>query len=48
MSGLAVVSLSGTIPAFMSQFAFGAPATNPASATTTSWSSSNFPAGTTG
>src|SRR5271154_6233145 len=29
MSGLAVVSLSGTIPAFMSQFAFGAPATNP-------------------
>jgi len=29
MSGLAVVSLSGTIPAFMSQFAFGTPATNP-------------------
>jgi len=30
MSGLAVVSLSQTIPSFMSQFAFGAPATNPA------------------
>jgi uncharacterized protein (DUF1501 family) len=29
MSGLAVVSLSGTLPSFMSQFAFGAPATNP-------------------
>jgi uncharacterized protein (DUF1501 family) len=29
MSGLAVVSLSGSIPAFMSQFAFGLPATNP-------------------
>ncbi len=29
MSGLAVVSLGGTMPAFMSQFAFGAPATNP-------------------
>jgi uncharacterized protein (DUF1501 family) len=29
LSGLAVVSLSGTMPAFMGQFAFGAPATNP-------------------
>jgi uncharacterized protein (DUF1501 family) len=29
MSGLAVVSLSGTMPAFMSQFAFGAPAVDP-------------------
>src|ERR1700749_2788926 len=29
LSTAAVVSLSGTLPAFMSQFAFGAPATNP-------------------
>lgn len=29
MTGLAVVSLSGTMPSFLSQFAFGAPATNP-------------------
>jgi uncharacterized protein (DUF1501 family) len=29
LTGLSVVSLSGTLPAFMSQFAFGAPATNP-------------------
>ncbi len=29
LSSAAVVSLSGTLPAFMSQFAFGAPATNP-------------------
>ena len=29
LSGAAVVSLSGTLPAFMSQFAFGSPATNP-------------------
>ena len=29
LSSAAVVSLSGTLPAFMSQFAYGAPATNP-------------------
>jgi uncharacterized protein (DUF1501 family) len=29
LTGLSVVSLSGTLPAFMSQFAYGAPATNP-------------------
>jgi uncharacterized protein (DUF1501 family) len=29
LSGVAVVSLSGTMPAFMSQFAFGAPAVDP-------------------
>ncbi len=29
LSGLGVVSLSGTIPSFLGKFAFGAPATNP-------------------
>jgi uncharacterized protein (DUF1501 family) len=29
MTGLAVVSMSGSMPSFLSQFAFGAPATNP-------------------
>jgi uncharacterized protein (DUF1501 family) len=29
LSGAAVISLSGTLPSFLGQFAFGAPATNP-------------------